>query len=159
MELADYFNSDDGSLPEIEVCFGSGEDVVAGRKHLFAHGARDVSVGGTSLWIKDSGERRPFEDPDDAELVVAGVAESFHIVLADIACAGSTLPDVGVFVSRDELVLDYRMGPEWGSIEIDALLKLLHGLRKIGGRVSATAWWGNEIASLLADGLDRMNRT
>jgi len=159
MELADYFNSDDGSLPEIEVHFENGEEVVTGLKHLFAHGAHDVSAGGAALWMKDSGETRSFQGPSDAELVTAGVAEPFHMVLADIACAGITLPDLGVFVSSDELVFDYRMGPNWGEREIDALLMLLRGLRAFGGRVSATEWWGSEIAPILEHALNKLDKT
>lgn len=159
MELANYFNRDDGSLPEIEVRFESCDGVVTGLKHLFSHGAHDVSAGGARLWMKDSSESRSFEGPSDAELVVAGAAEPFHLVLAGIDCAGSRLPDLGVFISSDALVLDYRMGPEWGAREIDGLLWLLHGLRKFGGRVSATRWWGSEIAPLLESGLDRFGTT
>ena len=158
MRLADYFNRDDGSLPEIEVHFESGERVVIGLKHLFAQGARDVSAGGTHLWMKHSGESRSFEEPSDAELVTAGAAEPFHMVLADIACAGSTLPALGVFVSSDGLVLDYQMGPDWGAREIDALLMLLHALRSLGGRISAVGWWGSEFAPLLEDGLNKLDK-
>jgi hypothetical protein len=157
MELADYFNNDDGSLPEIEVHFENGEGVVTGLTHLFEHGAHVVSAGGASLWMKDSSESRSFQGPSDAELVTAGVAEPFHMVLADIACAGSTLPDLGVFVSSDELVFDYRMGPEWGASEIHALLVLLRGLRTFGGRVSATNWWGSEIAPILEHRLNKLD--
>jgi hypothetical protein len=159
MELANYFNRDDGSLPEIAVQFESGESVVSGLKLLFAHGAQDVSAGGARLWLKDSSRSRSFEGPSDAELVTAGVAEPFHLILTSITCASSTLPDLGVLVSNDALVLDYRMGPEWGAREINALLALLRGLQGFGGRVSATDWWGDEIAPLLENGLNKQDRT
>ncbi len=158
MELADYFNRDDGSLPEIEVQFDCRDGVVKGLKQLFAHGASDVTVGGARLWMKKSGESQTFEGPEDAELVIKELAEPFHIVLAGIDCAGMELPWMGVLVLSDALVLDYRMGPEWGAHEIDALLWLLLGLRKLGGRVSATKWWGSEIARLLQLELSELGR-
>lgn len=65
---------------------------------------------------------------------------------------------MGVFVSSDALVLDYRMRPEWGAHEIDASLRLLLGLRILGGRVSATKWCGCEIAPLLELELSKPDR-
>lgn len=159
MELADYFQRDDGSLPEIEVHFKSGTGVLAGLKHLFAHGARDVSVGGASLWVKGPGVSRSFQGPGDAELVTARIADPFHMVLADITYAGSALPDLGVFVFDDRLVVDYRMGYDWGVREIDALLLLLQGLEKLGGCFSATTWWGREIAPLMACRLAELGKS
>lgn len=51
MELADCFTNDDGSLPEIEVSFESGDAVLSGLAFLFAQGARNAATGGTSLCI------------------------------------------------------------------------------------------------------------
>ncbi|CAN7416656.1 hypothetical protein LJR074_002662 [Acidovorax sp. LjRoot74] len=159
MELANYFNRDDGSLPEIAVQFASGEGVVAGLNLLFANGAQDISAGGARLWLKDSSGSRSFEGPRDAELVTAGVAEPLHLVLANITCAGSTLPDLGVLILSDALILDYRMGPEWEARKIDALLTLLRDLERFGGRVSATEWWGDAIAPLLEKVLNQQDTT
>lgn len=144
MKLSNYFTSDDGSLPEIEVRFLNGDGVVEGLSHLFALGARDVSVGGARIWMKDSNASRPFEGANDAKLVIEGAAEAFHLVLDDIECNGHVIPALGVFIFPDELVLDYRMGPEWGPDEIHALLVVLSRLRGLGGDVSATSWWGAE---------------
>jgi hypothetical protein len=142
MELTDYFTIDDGSLPEIEVRFLNDGGVVEGLSYLFSLGARDASSGGASVWMKGSTENRPFEGPSDAELVIAGRAEAFHLVLASIECAGCPIPALGVLVLPDQLVLDYRMGPEWGFNEIRMFLDMLSHLRKLGGDVSVTSWWG-----------------
>lgn len=142
MELTDYFTIDDGSLPEIEVRFLTDDGVVKGLSYLFSLGARDVSAGGASIWMKGSDENRPFEGLGDAELVIAGTAEAFHLVLDNIECAGRPIPALGVLVLPDQLVLDYRMGSEWGPNEIHTFLVMLSHLRGLGGDVSATPWWG-----------------
>ncbi|MDP9912533.1 hypothetical protein J2W27_004659 [Variovorax boronicumulans] len=157
MELTDYFSSDDGSLPEIEVRFLSGDGVAEGLTYLFALGARDASVGDTCIWMRDSNENRPFEGPNDANLVIAGTAEAFHLVLTNIDCTDSPIPELGVFVLPDQLVLDYRMGPEWGPNEIHALLVVLSRLRDLGGHVSATSWWGADGNQTLSVALDQLS--
>lgn len=129
-------------LPEIEVRFLTDYGVVKGLSYLFSLGARDVSAGGASIWMKGSDENRPFKGTSDAELVIAGTAETFHLVLDNIEGAGRPIPALGVLVLPDQLVLDYRMGSEWGPNEIHTFLVMLSHLRRLGGDVSATPWWG-----------------
>lgn len=43
-----------------------------------------------------------------------GLADPFHVVLGGIRGTNQVIPDLGVFVLTDGLVLSYRMGPEWG---------------------------------------------
>jgi hypothetical protein len=148
-----YFDTDDGSLPEITVTFADPSRVTQAFEHLFSSGARNVSVGGGSLWLTASQSERPFTGASDAALVISGAAESFHVVLAGVTCSGCSIPDLGVFVDPDSLTLDYRMGSPWGEREIQSLLALLRQLRALGGVVTVP-WWGadGELAFLGALG-------
>jgi len=69
----------------------------------------------------------------------AGQAESLQILLSGITRAGCRLPDLGVFVGLNELILDYRMGPDWGHPQIEGLMALLRDLRAMGRRDDAAA--------------------
>lgn len=141
MTLSRYFETDDGSLPEIEVAYSESSQVSAAFNHFFACGARNVTRGGGSLWIRASQSERPFAGPDDATLVTTGAADPFHLVLGSVNGAATPIPDLGVFVFTDNLTLDYRMGPSWGAREIQSFLLLLQQLQALGGVVSVP-WWG-----------------
>lgn len=86
---------------------------------------------------------RAFSGPADALLMAEGLADPFHVVLGGIRGTGQAIPDLGVFVSTDGLLLDYRMGPEWEQAKIESFLELLRKLHNLGGMISA-AWWGED---------------
>lgn len=142
MKLLDYFETDDGSPPEIEVRFSEPSHIVKAFTNLFTLGGSNHSASGAMLWLRASKLGVPFTGPEDAALVVSGDADSLQILLKGITCAGCRLPDLGVFVGVDELILDYRMGPKWGQPQIDGLIALLRELQTLGGEVSVRQWWG-----------------
>lgn len=144
MKLLDYFETNDGSLPEIEVRFSEPSHIVKAFTHLFALGANNHSANETTLWMRASQTAVPFAGPEDAAFVTSGEAESLQILLSGITCAGCCLPDLGVFVGLNELILDYRMGPDWGHPQIDGLIALLRDLQALGGEVSVREWWGDD---------------
>lgn len=47
--LTNYFDTDDGSLPEIEVIFDSASSIPVAFAHLYERGARNVTQGGGCL--------------------------------------------------------------------------------------------------------------
>lgn len=142
--LRRYFDTDDGSLPEIEVKFESAGKAAQAFEFLFSCGARDVSAyGGAKLWNIREGTESPFTGPGNVRLLHSGVVQPFHIVLGGVSLGGPTIPDLGVFVFSTEFTIDYRMGAEWGDAEIDALVLLLKELTNIGGTVSVP-WWGKD---------------
>jgi hypothetical protein len=137
MDLAQYFNNDDGVFPEINVTFTNPTQVKLAFEHLFAHGARDATVNGGLLLFTESQKEELFSDAQDAVLmVITGKADSFRIVLAGVIGADCPIPDLGVFVSANSLVFDYREGTHWGQTEIHSILTLLRQLREFGGVVS-----------------------
>jgi hypothetical protein len=141
MNLSRYFETNDGSLPEIEVAFADSSQVPLAFQYLYHRGAQNVTADGGHLWLAESQTEAPFSGPESAALVVSGVAEAFHIVLGGIAGSDCKIPDLGVFVFTDCLAVDYRMGPDWGPHEIQSLLALLRQLSGLGGVVSVP-WWG-----------------
>ena len=141
MKLLRYFDTDDGSLPEIEVVFSSPEKVSQAFELLLESNARNVTAGGGYLWVKASQEEKPFTGSGDAALVISETAEPFHVVLAGIISANYTLPDLGVLVTPAGLTIDYRMGVAWREAEVKALLVLLKNLCALGGTLS-NPWWG-----------------
>jgi hypothetical protein len=144
MKLIDYFETDDGSLPEIEVRFSEPSHIVKAFTHLFTLGASNHSANEAMLWMRASQSAVPFTGPEDAAFVTSGEAESLQMLLSGINCAGCRLPDLGVFVGVNELILDYRMGPDWGHPQLDGLIALLRDLQALGGEVSVSDWWGDD---------------
>ena len=153
MKLLDYFETDDGSLPEIEVTFAEPSHIVKAFTHLFTLGANIHSANETTLRLRESQSEVPFTGPEDAALVTSGEAESLQILLNGITCAGCRLPDLGVFVGLNELILDYRMGLEWGPHQINGLIALLRELQNLGGEISVRKWWGDEGQQVFEDAL------
>lgn len=143
LNLTQYFSTDDGSLPEIEVAYREAASAVEAFALLYERGARDVTVDGGHLWMRATRSEKSFSGPADALLMAEGLADPFHVVLGGVRGTDQVIPDLGVFVSTDGLVLDYRMGPEWGRVEIESFLELLRKLRSLGGTVSL-AWWGED---------------
>jgi hypothetical protein len=141
MDLSKYFETNDGSLPEIEVTFSDPSRMPLAFQHLYSRGAQNVTANGGSLWLTRSQIDVPFSGPESASLVRSGAADAFHVVLGGIAGSDRKIPDLGVFVFPDCLAFDYRMGSDWGAQEIQSLLALLRQLHELGGVVSVP-WWG-----------------
>lgn len=143
MDLSRYFETNDGSLPEIEVTFSEPSRMPLAFQHLYDRGAQNLTADGGHLWLTGPQTEAPFLGPESASIVVSGAAEAFHVVLGGIAGSDRRIPDLGVFVFPDTLAFDYRMGSDWGPQEIQSLLELLRQLCALGGVVSVP-WWGVE---------------
>ncbi|HMG17304.1 MAG TPA: hypothetical protein VK573_01160 [Gemmatimonadales bacterium] len=130
--LRDLFDTDDGSLPEVRILHLEPSDVMNGYA-LVRSGSTLVSQ---KAYFWDLTEQRevPLDDnPNAAQLVVSGRAEGFHCVVGGLSVDGGTIPDLGVSVRPDALLLDYRMGPEWNT---SALYGLFGLIRRITARSS-----------------------
>jgi hypothetical protein len=137
-----YFDTDDGSLPEIEIAFATTDALKAAFRDLFTLGAIDSSKGEKRLWMTREERELPFTGAGDVELMVSGTVDAFHVVLEAIEFAGTRLPQLGFWVDPNRLTVDYRMG-EWNERQISSLLGLLCRLRDHGGRISVP-WWGED---------------
>jgi hypothetical protein len=125
--LHDHFAEDDGSLPELHLDGLPREAIPEVFGMLWERG-RDVTAGGARFHDRRDGQDRPLNDPREVgRLVVAGEAD-VHVVLAGLESGGSTIPDLGVLVHQDGLILDYRMGADWGPPQLLALFGLIHEL-------------------------------
>jgi hypothetical protein len=135
-ELRDLYGTDDGSLPEVRVDYMDSAATVSGFALLRERAVRVVSEN-ACYWSNTHDAERPLDSvTNPAALVVAGEAESFHVVLGGIQSESVTIPDLGVFVFPDQLALDYRMGPAWGAKELEALFGLLGQLVALDPRAT-----------------------
>jgi hypothetical protein len=135
--LHDMFDTDDGSLPDIEVRNLSGQGV----KDIWAYLTESAAClnDGAYFWhiAKD---QSVFVDavPNAAGLVVSGEAQPFHAVVRGISLDGVVIPDLGVFVFPDVISLDYRMGSGWGPAQLGALFELLNRLQQLDSEAVVT---------------------
>ncbi|RJS92033.1 hypothetical protein [Salinisphaera sp. Q1T1-3] len=124
-ELRNLFDTDDGSLPEIRVDYRDSAATVAGYALLRGRAAGVVSDK-AYFWSKTHDAEVSLDFVSNAAaLVASGEAEAFHVVLGGIQSRGIAVPDLGVFVFPGQLALDYRIGPAWGSNELEAFFSLL----------------------------------
>ena len=73
-----------------------------------------------------------------AHLVVSGKAAPFHFLVQGLSFQDTTIPDLGVFVFPERIVLDYRMGSAWGPAELMALFELLKEIRQLDPNAKIT---------------------
>lgn len=125
-QVGKCFDTDDGSLPGVEVADLSPDGVAAvyamlrGRSRLTSE---SVSV---EFWSRTREESLSVDSvPNAAALVAAGEAEVFHFGIEGLVSAGVELLVLGVFVWPDSVKLDYRMGREWGPAPVVGFFGLL----------------------------------
>ena len=135
-EIHEFFDTDDGSLPEVRVNYNDTRATASGYA-LLRKLAATTSPESPCFWaIADDAERLLDSVPNPAALVVSGEAEAFHVVFGGIRLREVIIPDIGVFVFPNQLALDYRMGAEWGSPEVEAFFALLLQLVKLDPQAS-----------------------
>jgi hypothetical protein len=133
-ELHDLFDTDDGSLPEIRIADLSKLGVAS----IFAK-LQGLCPGGVdgNFWSNEAQkDRRVDSVPNAAQLVIDDRSEPFHALCHELDYGGIRIPDLGVFVSDDEISLDYRMGSEWNANNLGAFLQLLKELTQLDANAS-----------------------
>lgn len=123
-QVGDCFETDDGSLPGIEVAKLSPAGVAAVYAMLRT---RSRLVGEPpEFWSRAQEASLPVDSvPNAAALVAAGQAEPFHHCIAGVVAGRVELPVLGVFVWPDAIELDYRMGRDWGPSQVAGFFDLL----------------------------------
>jgi hypothetical protein len=123
-QVGECFNTDDGSLPGIEIANLSADGVAA--IYAMLRGRSKLAGEPPVFWSRTNDESLSVDSvPNAAALVVAGQAEAFHHCIEGVLAAGAALPVLGVFVWQDCVELDYRMGPEWGPSQVAGFFELL----------------------------------
>jgi hypothetical protein len=118
------FDTDDGSLPGIEVAKLSPDGVSA--IHQMLRRRSRLSGDPPEFWSRTNEASLLVDSvPDAAGLVAAGEAEAFHHCIEGVESGGVELPVLGVFVWPDIVELDYRMGREWGPAQVAGFFALL----------------------------------
>ena len=123
-ELHAYFDTNDGSLPELWLTLRTPADLVTVVTHLHNYGR--LSPHTDWVWFDTDNHEQPLTDVGAvAALVSAGLVPPFHVLLTDLVVEMVRLPDLGMFVMSEWIVLDYRMGAEWQPETLAALFSLL----------------------------------
>jgi hypothetical protein len=123
-QFGECFDTDDGSLPGIELTGLSREGVAA--IYAMLRGRSRLEGDPPEFWSRTEEAARPVDSvANAAELVATGRADPFHHCIAGLVAAGVELPVIGVFVFSDMIELDYRMGPAWGPLQVAGFFELL----------------------------------
>ncbi len=137
MELAsvvEILSTDDGSLPDINLDFGS-EQIAADAYELIQSKASCLVSTGAYYWSKRLKKEQPirFGDHPAAQFLL-GDAEPFHVVFGGLSSsAGVAIPDLGLFILEPGFIaLDYRMGPVWSETTAMGLFELIRELLSLG---------------------------
>lgn len=119
------FDTDDGSLPGVEVADLSPDGVAAVYAMLRGRSRLTPESVSVEFWSRVREESLSIDSvPNAAALVATGEAEVFHICIEGLV-SGVELPILGVFVWPDGVALDYRMGREWGPARVVGFFELL----------------------------------
>jgi hypothetical protein len=123
-QVRECFETDDGSLPSVEVAGLSPDGVTA----VYAMLRRRSQLEGDAplFWSRTEQASLPVDSvPNGAALVAGRQAEAFHHCISGVVAGGVQLPVLGVFVWPDAVELDYRMGREWGASQVAGFFELL----------------------------------
>jgi hypothetical protein len=122
------FTDDDGSLPGIEFTRLSPESVRRLVDFFRRHGT--ITTANATLHDNSREADVPLHELNDpVGLVLSGTADSFHCCFGGITHGGVAIPVLGLFVFRDCVEIDYRMGAEWNRDNVDAFFRLLAHLK------------------------------
>jgi hypothetical protein len=124
------FVEDDGSLPTID--FGNlTHESVANIYQYISSSARCVTESPTA-WDNEKQVDAPLMSiADPCEWVRRGRVDSFHCCFGGLSIEGIEIPVLGIFVYKDGIEIDFRMGSDWTPIKIDAMFRLLAHLQTL----------------------------
>ncbi|SRR6266536_385208 len=136
-EFHSIFDTNDGSLPEIDIAALSPASLADMWSYL--RYAATAYVGDAWFWHTATHQQIPLDSvPNAAQLVVTGEADVFHTVLRGMTFFDTIIPDLGVFVFQDTISLDYRMGSDWNAAAVTALFELLRHLHHLDRNATIT---------------------
>lgn len=154
----EIFNTDDGSLPDINLDFGNSQ-VAADAYALIQSRASRLVSSGAYYWSKSTQKECPISFGDNpATQLLLGEAEPFHVVFGGLSSStGVAIPDLGVFALEPGFIaLDYRMGLGLTEGAITGLFELIRDLSRLGtGAVLSHQGNAYDHDSVLVDAFNR----
>jgi hypothetical protein len=134
--LHHLFEEDDGSLPDIFVEGLHDSQLTDVYRFVRSHSRIYDDPG---LWTLETKRDTPIRELDDpVKLLIDGKVDPFVHGLEDFEVDGTKLPLVIVFVWRDFMILNYRMGEEWGPRQLHALFRFLSTLKDMARQARVT---------------------
>ena len=128
--VQDLFEEEDGSLPDILIAEIAPEAIARVYGYLRTHST--VITKYPYFWDKARNQEAHVDSvPNAAQRLLEGMAEPFHIVLRGLTFRNTEIPDLGVFVFADKIILDYHAGKEWSESQVLALFELLRHICNI----------------------------
>ncbi|QGW83793.1 hypothetical protein [Variovorax paradoxus] len=129
LQIADLFDKDDGSLPDIFVDNLSPEQIEQVYDWVMS---QCVVVGDPSAWHVTEQKDIPLRAvPAPAKAFVNGEIETFRHGLGGLTIGGCELPLLTVSLETPTCIsFDYRSGPEWNERTITAFLQFVLGIRE-----------------------------
>jgi hypothetical protein len=134
--LHDLFDTDDGSLPEIELTNLNSSQISKIYLFLVSLG-KEIKPKGITFWDNELNQARSIDSVENpATLITEYRASPFHIVISSITLDEITIPDLGVFIFQESISMDYRKGTLWTPDKLYALLELLCQIKNLAPEVN-----------------------
>jgi len=133
-DLREYFEIDDGSLPDLLAVRFERVEAVSDAFEYLRSISESINAEPTlySLHLKKRIAVTSVGNP--AMLVANGEAESFCLMFnGALSKNEADFPELGVFVFPEELQFYYRPGPDWSALALKELFRILSALSKIDG--------------------------
>lgn len=133
-ELGEYFELEDGSLPDLlTFCFSRKEAVSEAFEYLRSI-SQPIDVEPTLYHLKLEKRMSLISVELPAMLVASGEAESFCLMFyGALSHDKKGFPELGVFVYPDDLQFYYRPGPDWSAGSLEKLFEIMSLISKIEG--------------------------
>ena len=135
-ELIEIFQKRDGALPDIELNNLTSSELIS--VYAFLRGcAKRISSAGAYYWcLKTESEVSIRINDNPATLVASSEAEPFHLCFDGITSpSGCKVPELGIFVFQDSLVIDYQMGASWTESALIGLFEIIDRIKVIAPKM------------------------
>jgi hypothetical protein len=124
------FCDDDGSLPTVELDQLNPESV--GKLYRFIRERGHCVSESPTVWDdKEQSDVPLMSLGDPCAWLHQGRIDSFHCCFGGISKGDTSIPDLGIFVFKDCVQIDFRMGREWNPTNVDAFFRLLADLKAL----------------------------
>ncbi|NLF69855.1 MAG: hypothetical protein GX575_12485 [Candidatus Anammoximicrobium sp.] len=124
------FAEDDGSLPTIDLGDLTSASIAKIYRYISAHG-RCVTETPT-IWDNELQLDAPLMSvTDPCDWVQRGRTDSFHCCFGGVSIDGVEIPVLGIFVFKNGIEIDFRMGRDWNPRNVDAFFRLLAYLQSL----------------------------